>query len=397
MIGSASSFGKWLGRILNSFFNAARRIGVSFGIVGSFGLGLAFALAGGYLATASGSISFWRFILPVKAIGLVSIAVGCFVSGWLAACFTASAIKLGDKDREQLRDARQKALENEKELKQEKEQRLKTERELFDVKKELKDRASKGVDVAAIESILELALAKSELYVTDFDGQWIPESFHNPSFGAPTIDRYVEVYRKPFEAKFGINLKDIRIVEHDGVLMVDGLQAKNIGSQPKQGDEYEWPLIGQLQTYRLKKVPWQDVKDWPEKDQWKIARGPEADKKNQEWVWIVDQEQKEFSGHFKLDSATVQDLQEKHRARVESAVFGTAETPDSIDNRFGFINETIVRMGKKIIERILAPLGKQITFLGKSALSSEDRANWPTLIEFCKQTNDKLTLLENKQ
>ena len=204
------------------------------------------------------------------------------------------------------------------------------------------------------------------------------------------------MFRKPFEAKFGINLKDIRIAERDGILIVDGLHMKKTSSQPKQGDEYEWPLIGQLQTYRLKKVPWQDVKDWPEKDKWKIARGPEADKRNQEWVWIVDPEQKEFSGHLKLDSATVQKLQEEHRERVEREVYGAVDSPNSIDNRFGFINETIVNMGEKIIESILAPLGKPITFIGKTAVPSEDRANWPTLIDFCKQTNDKLKLLENK-
>ncbi len=390
------SIGKWTGRGMVLFFNAARRIGVAFGIVGSFALGLAFALAGGYLATASGAISIWRFVLPVKAIGLVGIAVGCFVSGWLAACFTASAVKLGDRDRDRLRNAEQKAGETEMELKKEREERVQAQRKLVDAQKEMKAYAARGINISAIESILQLALAKSELYVTDFEGEWIPETFRNPPVGSPSIDRYVEVFRKPFEATFGIDLKDIKISEHNGVLLIDGLQAKKISSHPKQDDQYEWPLVGQLQTYRLKKVRWDEEteQNWPSAELWKIAKGPEPDKKGQKWVWVVDEGQKDFSGHLKLDSAIVQKRQEEHRKRVEAEVYGTEMSENSVDNRFKFINDTIVEMGKKIITNLLAPLGKEIIILDKKQDETDEQSDWKPLIDFCQESNK---LLENGQ
>lgn len=390
------SIGKWTGRGMVLFFNAARRIGVAFGIVGSFALGLAFALAGGYLATASGAISIWRFVLPVKAIGLVGIAVGCFVSGWLAACFTASAVKLGDRDRDRLRNAEQKAGETEMELKKEREERVQAQRKLADAQKEMKAYAARGINISAIESILQLALAKSELYVTDFEGEWIPETFRNPPVGSPSIDRYVEVFRKPFEATFGIDLKDIKISEHNGVLLIDGLQAKKISSHPKQDDQYEWPLVGQLQTYRLKKVRWDEEteQNWPSAEQWKIAKGPEPDKKGQKWVWVVDEGQKDFSGHLKLDSAIVQKRQEEHRKRVEAEVYGTEMSENSVDNRFKFINDTIVEMGRKIIKNLLAPLGKEIIILDKKQDETNEQSDWKPLIDFCQESNK---LLENGQ
>jgi len=409
----------WLARtalgIAKSFILAARKAGARLGILASLAIGLASAGAGTYLIATAGGINLWRFVLPVKAIGIVLIAVGCFVSGWLAACFTASAVKLGDSDRDRLRKAESDAKNAEQKYQEEKSKRIEKEIELSDIRRELNERAGRGINIGAIESVLQLALAKSELYVTDFEGKWVEKSFKPKSFfNEATMSRFVEVVRRPFEAQFGIDLKDIRVEDHGSYLTVDGVQAKKISSQPKpkrdlqsqteqeadsksdhgsntkQEGVYKWDyqLGPQLQEFTLKKVKYEEVAKLPAEDQWKIARTTGPDKKGQRWAWIVDANT--FDGRVSFDSQIYQKCHDDHLSRVEGEVFGTVEDADSIDSRFGFINEAIVKMGQKIIKQLLAPLGKEVQFLDKVPLAEDDRSNWIPLIEFCKESNKRL-------
>lgn len=414
----------WLARkaldIARSFLLAARKAGARLGLLAALAIGLASAGAGTYFIATSGGINLWQFVLPVKAIGVVLIAVGCFVSGWLAACFTASAVKLGDSDRDRLRKAESDAKEAEQNFQNEKRKRIEKEIQLSEVRKELDECAAKGINIGAIESVLQLAMAKSELFVTDFEGKWVEDSFKEGTFfNSPSMCRFVEVVRRPFEATFGLDLDDIRIVDHDGILLVDGLQAQKISSKPKpkqdshpqpeqesesnseqdsllkHDEAYKWDyLLGaQLQRFSLKKVKLDEVENLSSEDQWKIAKGPERDKNGQQWVWVADQN--EFTGSLNFDSKIFQKCHDDHLSRVEGEVYGTAEDANTIDNRFRFINETIVKMGKEIITKLLAPIGKEIKFLDKKPWAEGDHSNWKPLIEFCKQTNERLKLLEN--
>ena len=205
--------------------------------------------------------------LQIKGLGLFSIpclALGCFLSGSVFAYYIKKTVDLAKKSSLTEEDefkAKYRALETEKKVLED--ERLRLEREnqsriekIAELKGETRRLKMQKIDINAFMPILELSLAKANMTIKDVCTKWKKEKddieegmLSKIGLDSPKCKQYIGIYQTDFEAKFGIDMKKIKVKERGDKISVSGIEVENTGIK-NQKDEW---ILRELQTFDVVK------------------------------------------------------------------------------------------------------------------------------------------------
>ena len=370
-------------RRVDAFFLETRRF------VAALKLFLAVALV---VASIAGS-----FFVPTKALSVLISSIGCFAAGWLFAVFFATALKLGSREhdssvsirtREEARLKAQQA-ENAKlrnkltELRAEKEQAVNAKQaentelrnELAKLRAETKRIKDQRIDFNVWKPIFKLELAEADMSIKDVKIDWLGD-FDNGHLieldvfdNGPKRSQYIGALQRSFKATYGVDLKKLRVREDGECLRVAGIATESLGLRD---DKTTW-LLRQIQQVRLKQVE----KNSPEKRRDDCPTGCNQG----EWFYEVDRE-KDFTGSFdlnRIDSLTNDQIDELNK-RIDN---GIGEEFREFQN----IKNYVQKMAQGIVEVLLAPMKKQVTFDPTPLAEIERDSNWFDIEDFVNGYN----------
>lgn len=372
LLGKAASFVK------GAFVETERAI--------AFALILASLALGMWLAMSSGGLNVWRFILPLKAIGVFVAGFGCLYGGMLSEKFHAKAIELSAAEAaKKAADTEQKRKEDMEKAIQERDDALHAkddvEHELENLKKEhekvaaeLRERKGCGLDVGFVRDIAELNLAEVQMTIDKFHGDdWEAPSDsrakRNTGFSPDPAKRYIGVLRRSCLVKYGIDMRNLKVLDTPNEVLVFGLAAKVTGTQNVKDD---WKLA-QVQEYAVKRISPEEAKSLtPDHKTWVVD----------DRYYAIDEKMKDFKGSRSLDKYALQDKKDEWIRQLTEEI-------DAGCNMKG-INSYVVDMARRLIILLLRPLRKPIRFedrpiadieaelgnlgMGKELLSLEDFA-----------------------
>ena len=285
------------------FFHIVAKPSAVGGEVMAIALAFASLGVGFWLAASDHGFNLWRFILPLKFLGVFIGGAGCFLGGVVFLKSNNAVVKAD------LEKARQEAEEHGRDLEKKEAEKNALRKELNDAKSslakaqaELDDRRGRGLDIGTVRAIAELNLAQVEMTIDKFHGnEWEEPSFpvaHRIGLTSPTVNRFVALLRRSCTVKYGVDMKQVRFLETPTEIVVYNLNAKVTGVL---GVRDEWPLE-QVQSYTLKRIDGSDDsgttqfgKTWMHKD----------------CKYAIDETSLDFSGSYSHDKHPIQALKDK--------------------------------------------------------------------------------------
>ncbi len=255
---------KIVGIVAKAATNFFHFVAKSFAVGGEIiAIALAFASlgAGFWFAASDNGLNLWRFILPLKFLGVFIGGAGCFLGGVIFLKSSTAALKAD------VEKARKEAEQHGRDLEKKEAEKNALKKELDDAKSrlsdaqaELDDRRGRGLDIGTVRAIAELNLAEVEMTIDKFHGnEWEEPSFPTDynfigkrpvTIADPTVYRFLALLRRSCTVKYGIDMKQVRFLETPTEIVVYNLTAKVTGVL---GARDEWPLE-QVQRYVLKRI-----------------------------------------------------------------------------------------------------------------------------------------------
>lgn len=303
---------KIAGTVAKAATNVFRFVMKSFAVGGEVvAIALAFASlgVGFWFAASDNGLNLWRFILPLKFLGVFIGGAGCFLSGVVFLKSNAAALKADIEKAWQEAEKRGRDLEK----KEAEENALRKELDdarsrLSNAQDELDDRRGRGLDIGTVRSIAELNLAEVEMTIDKFHGnEWEEPSFPTDyniigkrpvTITDPTVYRFLGLLRRSCIVKYGIDMKQVRFFETPTEIVVYNLNAKVTGVLNTSQDE--WPLE-QVQKYVLKRI------DGADSDAPLFGKTWEHNGRR----YAVDKTCLDFTGSFSHDKHPIQDYKNK--------------------------------------------------------------------------------------
>lgn len=170
------------------------------------------------------------------------IALGCFSSGFLFQMFMSNYIFRSNAVRKS--DYEKSKAESEECI-------VKLKDELAESQATVNRLRAQRIDMTSFKQIAELALAEIDMNIDDVRIDWLKDKIElDKMLRDDKCPQYIGVYHKECRAKFGLDMKSVRLSRtKDKKIVVYGLEPTYIGSKDDKGGF----KLRQIQTFRLQK------------------------------------------------------------------------------------------------------------------------------------------------